>query len=261
VFPAALPITALSTVPGGTSLYVLGFDGQVWSRFFPDLVRQGEWSAWFPLGPNIFPADAQVTALSTVLGGTSLYVLGFDGQVWSRFFPDPVRQGEWSAWFPLGPNVFCTSSPVTALSTAPGGTSLYLVGFDTQVWTRFFPDPVRRNQWSSWFPLGPNVFPAGSPVTALSTISGGTSLYVIGFDGQVWSRFFPGPRPGQWSSWFPLGPNLFPAGSPVTALSTIPGGTSLYVIGFDGQIWSRFFPGPRPGQWSDWFSLENPHRP
>ena len=260
--PAPGPVTALSTVSGGTSLYVLGFDGQVWSRFFPDPVRQGEWSAWFPLGPNVFPAGSPVTALSTLPGGTSLYVLGFDEHVWSRFFPDAARPDHWSAWFPLGPNVFCTSSPVTALSTLPGGTSLYVLGFDGQVWTRFFPDPMRQGEWSSWFPLGPNLFPGGSPVTALSTIPGGTSLYVIGFDGQVWSRFFPDPvQSGQWSPWFPLGPNVFPAGSPVAALSTGAGTTSLYVVGFDGQIWSRFFPGPRPGQWSDWFPLGSPHRP
>ena len=27
-------------------------------------------------------------------------------QVWTRFFPDPNRPGQWSDWFALGPNVF-----------------------------------------------------------------------------------------------------------------------------------------------------------
>jgi DUF1680 family protein len=261
VFPAGSRIVALSTVPNGTSLYVLGLDGQIWSRFFPDGEHPGQWSPWFPLGPNVFPPESSPTAVSTMSGGTSLYAIGFDEQVWSRFFPDAARPGEWSPWFPLGPNVFCASAPVTAVSTAPGHTNLFVVGFDQQVWSRFFPDPAQSGGWSPWFPLGPNVFPAGSPVTAVSTRPGGISLFVVGFDEQVWSRFFPDPvHASEWSPWFPLGPNAFPTGSPVAALSTAVGATSLYVNGFDGQIWSRFFPGPRPGEWSDWFPLGVPAR-
>ena len=258
-FPAGSRVTAVSTGPGGTSLYVLGFDGQVWTRFFPDPQHRDQWSPWLPLGPNVFPAESSVTALSTVPGGTSLYAIAFDEQVWTRFFPDAEHPGEWSAWLPLGPNKYCSSAFLSAVSTAEMNTGLYVVGFDRQVWTRFFPDPQRPREWSGWFPLGPNVFPAGSPVTALSTRPGGTSLFVIGFDGQVWSRFFPDPsHPNDWSSWFPLGPNVFPSGSRVDALSTGIGKTSLYVVGFDGRIWSRFFPGPRADTWSDWFHLDRP---
>lgn len=46
------------------------------------------WVPWFDLGPDTFPQDSTVTALSTVPGGTSLYVTGFDGKVWSTYF-DP----------------------------------------------------------------------------------------------------------------------------------------------------------------------------
>jgi hypothetical protein len=124
---------------------------------------------------------------------------------------------------------------VAAVSTGPGETSLYVMGLPnasdsagqsgSQVWTKFFPDPNRPGQWSDWFPLGPNVFPAGQPVTALRAEPGKTSLYVMGLpnasDGaghsgsQVWSRFFPDPNhPGQWSDWLALGPNVFPTPTP-----------------------------------------------
>ena len=98
----------------------------------------------------------------------------------------------------------------------------------------------------------------GSTVTALSTQPGGTSLYVVGLDeghggGRVWSNYFPSSN-NQWSGWFPLGDNVFPSGSVVTALSTQPGGTSLYVVGLDGQVWSNYFPSSN-NQWSGWFSV------
>ena len=44
----------MSTGPGATSLYVTGLDGRVWSKFFPDPARPGNWSPWFPLDKNIF---------------------------------------------------------------------------------------------------------------------------------------------------------------------------------------------------------------
>jgi hypothetical protein len=139
---------------------------------------------------------------------------------------------------PLGPNTFPKESTVTAISTRPGGTSLYLVGLDEgqgggRVWSKFFPDPDHPTQWTGWFPLGENRFRPGSAVTALSTGPGATSLYVIGLDGQVWTNFFPSQVVGQWSGWMPLGPNTFPKESPIAATSTTPGGTSLYVVGLD----------------------------
>jgi hypothetical protein len=108
------------------------------------------------------------------------------------------------------------------------------------------------------------VFTPGEAITALSTGPGQTSLYVMGLDGaadgfgshgsQVWSKSFPDPnRPGQWTDWFSLGPNVFTPGETITALSTGPGQTSLYVMGLDGaadgfgshgsQVWSKSVPG------------------
>jgi hypothetical protein len=312
LFPERAAVAALSTVPGGSSLYVLGRDGKVWTNFFPAADGSGHWNGWFPLGENVFPEGSTVTALSTVRGGTSLYVLDFDGKVWTNFFPaadgSPPR---WNGWFALpGDKAFPDGSSVTALSTVPGGTSLYVLDFDRKVWTNFFPAADGPPRWNGWFPLGDNVFPDGSSVTALSTVPGGTSLYVLDFDGKVWTNFFPAadgsPRwngwfalPGdkafpksstvtalstvdggtslyvldfdgkvwtnffpaangspRWNGWFPLGDNVFPEGSDVTALSTVPGGTSLYLLGFDRNVWTNFFPAPdRPHEWDGWWPL------
>jgi Domain of unknown function (DUF1929) len=58
-------------------------------------------------------------------------------------------------WIHLGLHhaiVFEVGSTVTAISTRPGATSLYVVGLDEgkgggRVWSKFFPDPDNPNQW------------------------------------------------------------------------------------------------------------------
>ena len=264
VFTPGTPVTAISTGPGETSLYLMGLDGQVWTNFYPT-ATPGQWAGWSPLGPNTFPKNSSITALSGGPGATSLYLVGLDegrggGRVWTKFFPATDKPDQWSPWFPLGDNVFTPGTPVTAISTGPGETSLYLMGLDGQVWTNFYPTAT-PGQWAGWNPLGPNTFPKNSSITALSGGPGATSLYLVGLDeghggGRVWTKFFPATdKPDQWSPWFPLGDNVFTPGTPVTAISTGPGETSLYLMGLDGQVWTNFYPTATPGQWAGWNPL------
>lgn len=196
VFRPGASLTALSLSGGSTSLYVIGLDGRVWSNFFPRPDGRREWFGWFPIGPNVFPPDATVTAVSTRSGETSLFVVGLDnvgrggGRVWSAFFPDAERPGEWSPWFPLGDNVFRPGARVAALSLSAGATSLYVMGLDGRAWSNFFPRAEGTPQWSGWFPVGPNVFPVRGEVAAMSSKPGGTSLFVVGRDRHIWSTFF-----------------------------------------------------------------------
>ncbi|KAH0563317.1 hypothetical protein GP486_002110 [Trichoglossum hirsutum] len=123
-------------------------------------------------------------------------------QIWAKSFSDPNHPNQWSGWSALGPTAFPSSASITTLSTRPGGTGLYALGFPnaddghgikgSQVWTKFFPDPSHPNQWSDWFPLGPNIFRPFGPVTALSTHPGETSLYIQGLDCQ---KFGLSPSP------------------------------------------------------------------
>jgi hypothetical protein len=166
----------------------------------PD-AHPGDWSDWLELRDRdpgvrrVFPVGAPVAALSTGPNATNLFVVGLDnegkggGRVYSKFFPDPVHPRDWSDWFPLGDNVFPVGAPVTALSLAPGASSLYVVGLDGQMWSNFFPSDGRP-EWSGWFALGPNTIPLRSKIAAVSTGPGETSLFVVGSDGQVWSAYF-----------------------------------------------------------------------
>jgi hypothetical protein len=103
-------MTTLSTATGGTSLYVVNLDGKVSAKFFPRADGAPEWSGWFALGDKSFPSGSRLTALSTRLGGTSLYVLGDDGQVWTKFFPAASGALQWNGWFALGGETFPSGS-------------------------------------------------------------------------------------------------------------------------------------------------------
>ncbi len=213
------------------------------------------WEPWSDLGSKRFPAGSRVTALSLSEGATSLFVVGPDEahggahKVFTKFFPDPQHPDQWSDWLILGDKTFPPEPPVAVVSTRPGSISLFMVGIEGddrgRVLSKFFPDPQHPGQWSDWFSLGENRFPPGSPITVLSLSEGATSLYVVGSDGKVWSNFFPHDGRPEWSGWFDLGPIVFPEGSLVTAVSTRPGGTSLFVVPNEGlgrgRAWSTFF--------------------
>jgi hypothetical protein len=89
------------------------------------------WEPWFALGPKVFRVGALVTALSGAPGAASLFLVGLDneglggGKVFTKFFPDPTRPGQWSDWLaledrdPSARRVFPVGALVTALSGAP----------------------------------------------------------------------------------------------------------------------------------------------
>jgi hypothetical protein len=256
-FSASRDVTALSTVPGGTSLYTIGQDGAVWTCFFDPRVPDAKWSDWYSLGgAELFgpvAATTRITALSTVFEGTSIYAVGHDGAVWTKYYV-PGGSGFWSEWIRMSEAVR-PGSHVTALMTVAGGTSLYTVGHDNAVWTRFFDPRLPNAQWSEWYSLGGNV-KDGSDIAAISTVPGGTSLFVVGPNGTVESNYFDPRMPNAaWSGWFTLG-GAPKDDSSVTAISALPGGTQIFIVGPDGEVNTRFFD-PRQSNpiWSDWYPV------
>jgi hypothetical protein len=144
--------------------------------------------------------------------------------------------------------------------TDEGAVSLYVIGIDGKVWSNFWPAGNTVN-WNGWFPIGDNVFPQGSPISALHprTDEGAVSLYVIGIDNKVWSNFWPAGKTANWNGWFPVGANVFPQGSPISAIHprTDEGAVSLYLIGIDGKVWSNFWPAGNTVNWNGWFPIGN----
>src|SRR5258708_1456929 len=99
-------------------------DGKVWTNFFPGADGWARWNGWFQLDDNAFPQGQPVTALSPSPGGTSLYLLGLDGKVWTNFFPAADGSARWNGWFHLDDNTFPQRPPVRAVGTKPSAPRL-----------------------------------------------------------------------------------------------------------------------------------------
>src|SRR5688572_8404834 len=238
-------IAAVSRAPGNLDLFVIGFDNHVWTTFWND---QGGWNGdWFPLpGGAVFDHQRQqIAAVSRAPGNLDLFVIGFDNHVWTTFWND---QGGWNGdWFPLpGGAVFDRErQQIAAVSRAPGNLDLFVIGFDSHVWTTFWNDQVGWN--GDWFALpGGAVFDRErQQIAAVSRAGGNLDLFVIGFDNHVWTTFW-NDQVGWNGDWFPLpGQAVFDhQRQQIAAVSRAGGNLDLFVIGFDNHIWSTFW-GPR----------------
>jgi hypothetical protein len=54
---------------GAVSLYVLGFDGKVWSNFWPKAPGSLDWAGWFSAGDNTFPIYVVGSDVGGAVGG------------------------------------------------------------------------------------------------------------------------------------------------------------------------------------------------
>jgi hypothetical protein len=204
---------------------------------------------------GIFVGSKQENSLYYIV--FSVFVVGLDGRIWSKFYDPRIADAKWSDWFPLGDNTFPPTSVVTAISGVPGGVTLFVIGHDRKVWSQYYDPRVENPAWSGWFELGGGVSPETTNVSAVSSLPGAASLFVVGLDGRIWSKFYdPRIADAKWSDWFPLGDNTFPPTSVVTAISGVPGGVTLFVVGHDRKVWSQYYdPRVENPAWSGWFPL------
>ena len=274
-------IAALSATSGKVSLFTLGASANVWVASNDPSFDRTRWSTVMPIGGVAAPttpfytrperisptamsvSTGAVTAVSSVAGGASLFTVKPDGSVWSAYF-DPANPVKgWSAWFPLsGAGQLRLGSRLAAISTVPGGISLFGVGADGSVQSSYYDPRLPQRQWSPWFALsGPNAVRPGANVSAVAYTPGGAALYIVGNNDAVYSAFFD-PRAAQpaWSIWYTMSvPGWVKPYSDIAAVSSVPGGVALYVVRPDGAIWSAFYD-PRivGSSWSPWFPLSAP---
>lgn len=213
--------------------------------------------------------QAPVTAIKTRAadGHCSLFVTGPDGRAWTNYWPKPDTT-DWLGSHPIGDTAFPEGAPVTAIKTreTDGYCSLFVTGFDGRVWTNYWPKPDSTD-WAGWHPIGEQdkAFPEGAPITAIKTreADGHCSLFATGSDGRVWANYWPKPDTTDWAGWHSLGDNTLLEGAPVTAIKTreIDGHCSLFVTGFDGNVWTNYWPKPDSTEWAGWPQSAAPTSP
>ena len=191
---------------------------------------------------GVRPNKQQIAAVSRAPGNLDLFVIGFDNQVWSTFWNEPVAGTVTGSRCPastcsttrsnrsrrcrgLRATSICSSSASTTASTRTSGTT---------------------HQWNGdWFPLpGQHVFDRKKQqIAAVSRAPSNLDLFVIGFDNRVYTHFWN----GQWNGdWFPLpGQHVFDREKQqLAAVSRGPSNLDLFVIGFDNRVYTHFWNGP-----------------
>ncbi len=240
VFRQDRPVVALARQPEHLDLFRVGFDGAVWSTFWqPD--PQG-WRPWFQIHPETrFPLEARVTALARQPDHLDLYVVGHDGAVWSSWWH--ADGGGWRPWFQLHPEtVFRFDQEIVPVGRTADHIDLFVVGHDGAVWSSWWD--AAGGGWRPWFQIHPETrFDPDSRVAALARRQDHLDLFVTGRDGAVWSCWWHADA-AQWRPWFPIQPEtVFTRAHPATALARRPEQIDLYKVGFDGAVWSSWWPG------------------
>jgi len=124
---------------------------------------------------------------------------------------------------------------------------------------------VSSGWFNHWFGLRDTNFPdgftvpPGSPISCLSRFRDHIDLFVVGFDGGVYSTFWDASS-GWFNHWFRLADTNFgdgftvPPGSVVSSMSRFQDHIDLFVTGRDGGVYSTFWDA-NGGWFNHWFRI------
>lgn len=131
-----------------------------------------------------------------------------------------------------------------AASSVPGGVSVFVVDRGGAVQSTYYDPRVANPRWADWFRIGePGRVASSTNVTAVSSVPGGVILFAADRRGAVQSSYFD-PRVAQprWVDWFNLSePGKVASGTDVAAVSSVPGGVSVFVVNPADAIQSAYF--------------------
>lgn len=210
VFPIGATVTPVSRHRDQLDLFVTGNDGVVYTSWW---TAGQDWSGlngWRPIG-GVFPPDSTIGAVSRNEDQLDLFVLGYDGVVYTSWW---TAGRDWSGlrgWRPIG-GFFPMGAELSAVSRHQDQLDLFITGNDGVVYTSWW---TAGQDWSgvnnNWEPIG-GVFPVGAPVAALSRYRDELDLFIIGNNGVIYTEWW---TQGQdWSGrsgWRPIG-GFFPTG-------------------------------------------------
>ncbi len=248
--PQRSVVSALARNPNHLDLFVVGFDGGIYSAWWDQNVNNARWNLWFRIGPawaNV-PTNSVVTAIARKPDQIDLFVVGHDGGIYSTWW-NPADGWEINHnWFRIGPawaNV-PTNSVVTAIARKPDQIDLFVVGHDGGIYSTWWNPADGWESNHNWFRIGPawaNV-PQRSVVSAIARKPDQIDLFVVGHNGGIYSTWW-NPNDG-WEinhNWFRIGPDWanVPTRSEVTAVARNPRQLDLFVVGHNGGIYSTWW--------------------
>ncbi len=217
---------------------------------------EGYWSNKYNACVIPRESSAPITAIARNSNKMNLFVIGYNGAVYTS---SRENGGEWSGfnnnWKYIG-GIFPVGAPVAAITHTSSNIRLFVVGYGGVVYTSSWSSGA---DWSgindNWKPIG-GFFPVGAPVTAVAKSVNDYDLFVIGYDGVVYtsSKSIDSEWSGINNNWKPIG-GYFPVGATVSAVARTPNDMDLFIVDANGIVatstWSRG---------SDWSGIGNKWR-
>lgn len=251
------PITALARRPDHLDIFLTDKNGVTTSAWFHELTPQesaanvSPWHPWFTIGTDVhFRQDRPVAAVARMAEQIDLFRIGFDGAAYSTWWQPG---GGWRPWFILhGETRFPQDGYITALARRPDHMDVFAVGPHNNVWSCWWHADAQG--WRPWFPLFSQWnFRADQPVAAVARRPEHLDLFVMGYDGAVWSAWWDATA--GWHGWFQIRPETrFDPQATVTAVARRPDHIDLYVKATDGSLWGAYW--HEDGQnWRPWYPI------
>jgi hypothetical protein len=143
-------------------------------------------------GQGDFVVDGPPNSRIAPPGYYLLFALNADGAPSVGHFVRIPPPPHWSRWARLSDAAKTTpGAVVSAVSSVPGGVSLFVADREGAVQTSYFDPRVANPEWSAWARLSDAAKTTpGAVVSAVSSVPGGVSLFVADREGAVQTSYF-----------------------------------------------------------------------
>jgi len=219
-------------------VFVRGQDNALWSS----TVNGNAFGGWTSRGGlTVAPPGATSTSATN----TDAFVEGVDAALWQT----KETSGTFAPFAKIGGVL--TAGPGATNGFAAGREDVFVRGGDRAVWWTTSADSGATWTTPPGTAAGKFSSVGGVSVDSIAAVSqtGTIDIFVWGQDNAVWWNHFP--LAGGWAGWTSLGGQTIDAAG---ASSCSAGHMDVWVVGVDGQLWSRSTTnsGTTWGAWTQW---------
>ena len=259
--PTNSVVSAISRRANRLDIFVVGHNGGIYTSGQKD---GGLWDVWHAIGDpgageNV-PTRSYVWPVSRIQDRIDLFVVGHNGGIYTT---GQTNGSSWEAWHPVGnpgagENV-PTNSVASAVARNPNRLDIFVVGHNGGIYTS---GQSYGGSWEGWHPIGDPgagaTVPQRSVVFPISRSINRLDIFVVGHNGGIYTTGQTGG--GPWEAWHPIGDpgagETVPIGSVVWAVSHTPDRIDIFVIGYNGGIYTS---GQSDGgAWEYWHPIGDP---
>ena len=258
VFPLMSSVAVVSRKRGQFDIFVVDSNGRVSGNWWNHDKNYGQWNQWFRVGDSSqrFPQGSGVAVTSSGPDQLSVFSITNQGRLAGAWWDEQRNHALWSGWVADHRSTSPVLPQRAALTALAVGPDQVLVVTMDQFGTGFMAEWTENGATVKWSDVGASHrFPQRSPLSGVE-LNGGVHIFVVGFDGRVYSNVYDS---GLWGGWFVVGEAFhdFPQESRITSIVTEGRTIRLYGIAVDGSAhWAAR--NSRTGLWEGWYPIPEP---